>query len=348
MESVTGELNNTGLNYTPLNYTPLRIIYQKPRKSHRLTVIFISVLVISMSLNVYFVADYLGKRSFQAAGSENVYAAINETEEIVPQEVTQEPSPTPSPTISRLKETIAEQLQNHKGIYAVAVKNLKTGESYYLNEHQSFQPASLYKLWVMATVYEKIRDGELGEDEMLEDTVQGLNQKFGIASEEAELKEGSIKLSVKDALEKMITISDNYASYLLVARVKSASVQSFVMSHGATGSSFNHPIKTTPSDIIFFFDKLYKGELTDQTHTTKMIDLLKRQRLNTVIPKYLPGGVTSAHKTGTLGRFAHDAGLVYGPKGDYIIAILSETNSTTAAKDVMAKVSEAVYKYFEN
>jgi hypothetical protein len=44
--------------------------------------------------------------------------------------------------------------------------------------------------------------------------------------------------------------------------------------------------------------------------------------------------------------FTHDAGIVYTPKGDYIIVILSEADTPSDAEDEIGQLSEAVYEYF--
>ena len=78
-----------------------------------------------------------------------------------------------------------------------------------------------------------------------------------------------------------------------------------------------------------------------------MIDVLKRQRLNDRIPRYLPKNIEVAHKTGELLGAKHDAGIVFASNGDYIIVVLSKTNNSADAVEKIAKFSEEIYKYFE-
>lgn len=254
-------------------------------------------------------------------------------------------------TIPRsLKEAVEKALVRTKGTYGIAIKNLKTGESYYLNERRVFETGSLYKVWILATAFDKIEKGMLKEDEILSQDVSLLNEKFNIASESAEMTEGKITLSVKDAMEQMITISQNYAALLLTEKLKLFSVAAFLTENGfresTVGTDGSQPT-VTPADMALFFEKLYKGELVDEENTDKMLSLLKRQRLNDKLPKYLPQDTIIAHKTGELGWFSHDAGIVYAPGGNYIIVVLSESSSPAGAKDRIVEVSKAVYEYFE-
>jgi beta-lactamase class A len=92
---------------------------------------------------------------------------------------------------------------------------------------------------------------------------------------------------------------------------------------------------------------LQKGELANAENTQKMLEFLKKQQLNDKIPADLPNNIVIAHKTGELGLFSHDAGIVYTPKGDYIIAVLSKSDTPAAAEKRIADVSKAVYDYFQ-
>lgn len=253
----------------------------------------------------------------------------------------------PRPTeILTLKEAVESALTDTEGTYGIVVKNLQTGQSYYYNQHKSFEVASLYKIWVLATAFEQIKKGRLQENEVLSQEISILNEKFHISSESAEMTEGQITLTVKEAMEKMIIISHNYAALLLSERVKLSTVRAFLQEHEFNESALGEPPKTTPYDIALFFEKLYKGELTNQEHTDKMLDILKRQTLNNKLPKDLPQDAIVAHKTGEIGYFSHDAGIVYTPKSNYIIVVLSESVLPSQADERIASISRVVYDYF--
>lgn len=247
-----------------------------------------------------------------------------------------------------LKDVAGGSLAGAKGTYGIAIKNLKTGESYYSNEHRIFEAGSLYKLWVMAETYKQIAKGTLTGDQELHGDIAVLNEKFHIASEEAELTEGVVDFTVKSALTQMITISHNYAALVLSDRVQLSNVANFLRESGFNESSVgtsDKPPKSTAADIASFFEKLYKGNLANTQYTSEMIELLKGQQLNGGLPKFL-GNTMTAHKTGEIGWFKHDAGIVYAPKGDYIIVVLSESNSPAGAQERIALLSKAVYEYF--
>lgn len=250
-----------------------------------------------------------------------------------------------------LKSVVEQAMTGSEGKYGIVIKNFKTGESYSLNEHQVFTAGSLYKLWVMGTAFQKIKDGNLKEGEDLSEDIEVLNEEFNITSEDAELQTGNISLTVAQALNQMITISHNYAALLLTKRIKLSSVKVFLKENGFTQSQLgtetdtDSPV-TTPFDIAFFYEKLYKKELVGLLQADKMIELLQNQKLNDGLPKYLPSEIKIAHKTGDIGWFKHDAGIVYSVSGDYLIVVLSESDSPAGAQEKIALLSKAVYDYF--
>ncbi|MDO8638798.1 MAG: serine hydrolase [Candidatus Daviesbacteria bacterium] len=256
---------------------------------------------------------------------------------------------TPVP-VNNLEAAVLRSLVGTKGSYAVSIKNLQKNEKYNLKEHLQFDAGSLYKLWVMAEVFKQIESGALKESDILSEDIATLNNIFGISKENAELKEGTITLTISSALTQMITISHNYAAMLLTKRIKLSTVDLFLKRSGFDESkvgNVSESPKTTASDIALFFEKLYKGELANPENTIKMIDLLKGQKLNDKLPKNLPAGLEIAHKTGEIEYFSHDGGIVYTEKGDYIIVVLSKSDIPTAAEDKISQISKQVYDYFQ-
>ena len=247
----------------------------------------------------------------------------------------------------KLEAVILPEIEGKEGTYSVVIRNLKTGEYYNLNEKEKYTAASLYKLWTMATVHQQIKDGKITMDKTVSLDIKTLNTAFDLG-EDAEQTEGTITTTIKDALEQMITISHNYSALLLTYVIKNSSVKQFLLNYHLTDSKTGSPPITTANDIADYYDLLYKGALISKEASEEMLSVLKRQKLNDRIPKYLPEKTIIAHKTGELFGAKHDAGIVYAPKGDYIIVLMSQTKNETTAAGIEANISKAVFEYFSN
>jgi beta-lactamase class A len=258
------------------------------------------------------------------------------------------PTDTPQADAKGLAKVVQDSLKGTTGTYAVVIENYKTGEKYTLSEHLKFESASLYKLWVMGTVFDQIKQEKFKHDDVLSDEISHLNDVFGIDEEDAELTDGTISMTVDQALTQMITISHNYAAMLLTRKVGVSNIQAYIASHGLAESDAGQPPTTTASDIAEFYDDLYYGKLGSMVDTKAMLDLLKKQTLNNKIPADLPDGVVVAHKTGELGNVSHDAGIIYNTNGPYLFVMMSESTSPAGAVQRIADTSKAVYDYFQH
>lgn len=248
---------------------------------------------------------------------------------------------------SKLEKVVKQVLSGTEGTYSVAIKNLQTGESYYLDEKKQFEAASLYKIWILAETMNQIEKGKIEEGDVLKEEIAQLNQTFEISSESAELTEGVLEITVAGAMKQMITISHNYSALILIKKIGLSNVNKFIKDNNFNQTRLAQPPKTTAFDILLFFEKLYKGELVTKKKSSAMLELLKKQQLNDRLPKYLPQQTVIAHKTGELGFLTHDGGIIYGKKSDYIIVVLSESNFPPGAEERIALISKAVYAYFE-
>lgn len=252
---------------------------------------------------------------------------------------------------SEIEKIILDGLEGSTGEYSFSIFNLKTEESYLENENKEYPSASLYKLWLMAVIFDEIEKGNLTMNKKLTADIEVLNKKFGIGSESAELSEGTISLSVEEALNKMITISDNYSALLLSSTVGVSKMSEFLkkysLNNSKVGTLSSLPM-TTAVDTTMYFKLLYSKNLVSEKSSTQMIELLKKQQINDRIPKYLPDNTTVAHKTGELFGFKHDAGIIFSHDGDYIFVALSESKNPKAAAERIALVSEEIFTYFSS
>lgn len=311
------------------------------------TLIFFILSLIYIPLIVYYISLVQeGNRINQRVLAMNTKSELQPAQELIEKKE------------SMLPQIVEQNFLNEEGEYSVVIKNLKTGEEYEYNENKKYNSASLYKLWVLAVVFQKIKDGVIKEDQVLSGKMEVLDSTLstvsptpvpdGYIQPEVSEEPKVISMTVQSALDKMIINSDNYAAILLAAKSGTLSITNFLKEYGLKDSNFKQPPKTTASDIALYFEKLYNGEIVDKENSSKMMEILKQQSINDRIPKYLPKDVDVAHKTGELYGAKHDGGIVFSDKGDYIIVVLSDTDDVKEAIEKTARFSEEIYNYFES
>src|SRR5207248_2774255 len=148
-------------------------------------------------------------------------------------------------------------------------------------------------------------------------------------------------LSVAEALERMVTLSDNTSAVMLGSRVGTARVNAGIRSIGMDSTHYSLERMTTSGlDMLRFLDLLAHGKAVSSAASADMLHLLLRQRVNDRLPRLLPNDVQVAHKTGNLPGTVNDVGVVYGPTATVAIAALvSDATDETAAATGIARVA---------
>jgi beta-lactamase class A len=114
----------------------------------------------------------------------------------------------------------------------------------------------------------------------------------------------------------------------------------------------NDPRDTaTPEDMTRLLVRLWKRELLTSQSTTVLLDMMQRSRTGiSRIKGMLPQGTDVAHKTGTLGGVANDAGIVTLPSDAGHVAVSIFTKGSNKPEDAsnkaIAEVARTVYDYF--
>lgn len=266
-------------------------------------------------------------------------------------------SATPSPlTSARLAGAVSAALNNVTGTFGIAVKNLKTGLSFTQSPDDFFPSASLYKVAVMYEVFRQNAAGALSLDEAL--TVQ--DQDLDEGTDDEQLSSGQ-QVSVRDALQLMISISDNGAAHILADRVGweqlNVSMANLGLNHtrvpvGDWKAQMtdwrNQDSCTSPGDMLTFFDRLYHHQLVNAAASDQMVQLLLGDEINDRIPANLPPGTKVAHKIGNLAGTVNDAGIVYSPGADFVIVMLSHDADEDGATAAEATLARSVYDLFNS
>lgn len=78
---------------------------------------------------------------------------------------------------------------------------------------------------------------------------------------------------------------------------------------------------TSIKDVMSFLDKVYEGK--DRFPYSEMLDVMKKQKIDTKIRKKFPSDVIIANKTGELSDVENDVGIIFGEKCDFAIAFLT-------------------------
>lgn len=242
-----------------------------------------------------------------------------------------EPSPkTIQQTLGTKTNSKAEQIFQNEipqldGHWAVIAKNLNSGKTYQYHQTDIFPAASIYKLAVMWTAYQAQENGTLKFDETIGNW------------------------TVKDALNLMITVSDNDSAIAIAEKLGWDKIEAQMHKEGFLSfdlTSEDSP-KVDAQDIAELLERINSDTAVGFDASNQMQNLLLAQQINDRIPAKLPNNVQVAHKTGEIDNFRHDAGIVIGKKSQYIFVFMTETDKPEETKDKIATLSREIYDALE-
>jgi beta-lactamase class A len=103
---------------------------------------------------------------------------------------------------------------------------------------------------------------------------------------------------------------------------------------------------TTARGLMVLLEAIANGTAAPPPASDEMLEILKRQRFNAGIPAGLPPGTPVAHKTGTITKIHHDAGIVYAAR-PYVLVVLvrgiqEEKESAALIAAITRTVNDAI------
>jgi len=251
-------------------------------------------------------------------------------------------------------ETEAKQLE---GDFSFVIKDLSHSEFQLdFNADQEFPAASLIKLPIVVVAFKAVRENKLQFDKKISINKKDITSGSGIIKS----MKMPVEVKVQDLLSFMIAMSDNTAANKIIDLLGYDYINKSFKEIGLNKTVLKRKMMdfysrkkgienyTCANDIAFLLEKIYNKSLIDAAASKEMLALLKNQKVKDRIPRFLPNGIVVAHKTGLEKGVVHDAGIVFSPKGDYIIcALTKEVKSYKKTKDFIGQMALATYKLYQ-
>ena len=269
-------------------------------------------------------------------------------------------------TISELEQSIRTALDTINGDFAVAFRTLNAPEETLLiNEHQMFHAASTMKTPVMIELYRQAKGRRFALDDSIrvenefQSIVDGSTYSLTPEDDSYEKLYDHIgeKRSIRTLMREMITASSNLATNILIEKVGAERTTQTMRRYGADRiqvrrgvedmKAYNRGLnnQTSAHDLIVIFERLARGEAVSEEASEEMIQILKGQEYDDMIPARLPDAVEVAHKTGWITGLHHDSGIVFVPDGPtYVLVLLSQNlEDEDAGVTAFARISRLVF-----
>ncbi len=265
---------------------------------------------------------------------------------------------------SALEQQIAQLADGSNGRIGVAAIDLATGHEIAVLGDQRFPMASTSKIAIAATFLEGVDQGRWSLSSEFPLMIPVRSTRFSTAV--APVRRGD-HMSALALIDLMITRSSNPATDALLAAVGGpAAVNDWARRAGINEFQLSRDIATlvrddgeidpavsidvrdssTPRAMVQLLTGLYQGQWLSSASRHVVISAMERCRTGTRrIPAQLPGGVTVAHKTGSLNNTSSDIGIITAPDGRSIaVAIYVTGQGTRDRREArIANIARAIY-----
>jgi beta-lactamase class A len=214
--------------------------------------------------------------------------------------------------------------------------------------------ASTIKLPILIALFQDVDRQKVRLDEQLTIDKKSIAEGSGDLQDE---KPGT-QVSILTAATKMMTISDNTATNLILTRLGGKTVlnQRF-RDWGLKVTTINNQLPdlegtniTTASELARSIHAVDRANILSDTSRSQILRMMSSSIHNTMLPQGLSKDAKIAHKTGDIGTLVADVGKIELPSGrNYIAAVIvKRPHNNPAGPELVRTMSQIADRHFRS
>jgi len=266
-----------------------------------------------------------------------------------------------------LESRLMPLIEAHEGKVAVAVKDLKSGETFLYHADDPMPTASLVKFPVMVEAYRQAAEETIDLEAKVtlkdSDKVPG----SGILTDHFS---GGASFPLRDAVHLMIAFSDNTATNLVLDAIGIGATAATMERMGYPNTKIHAKVfrgdtsifpersktfglgSTTAAEMIRLCEALDRKQLVSPEASEAMLKHLRACDDKDKFPRFLPPGTKVAFKTGSVNATRTAAGIITCARGPVALCVLTSENkdqswrADNAGNRLCAEIARAVFDHF--
>jgi beta-lactamase class A len=231
----------------------------------------------------------------------------------------------------------------------------QTGELLFEKNSQKVVPsASVIKIPILLSLLQEVDKKNIK-----------LNTKYTLRPEDIVGGSGELQYEVPfnkftygHLAQKMISVSDNTATNILIEKLGLEQIQDNINNWGLTNTKLNRKMMdfeaikagkqnfTTSEETNGLLIKLLNKQLLSKKSGKKAMEILLACEDRTTIPRNIPPYIPIAHKTGTLDYVRGDAGIIFSKNILILTVFVENFESLEQAEVIIGRIAECCFKDF--
>ena len=256
----------------------------------------------------------------------------------------------------KLQDELRAVDQQLDGVMGLAVKDLTSGEEFFINADEIMPQASSIKIAVLANLYLQAQQGKLKLTDAYtvrtEDLVPGSDIMLGLTPL-------TTRLTLRDLATMMVAVSDNSATNVLIDRLGMDNVNAMLEGLGLHGTRLRRKMMdlkaagegrenvSTPREMMTLLEITYRRQLLNKDMTEDFLHVLSTHKQSALL-EGLPDDAIAATKPGELEAVRNDSGIILVRNRPYVLCVmtayLKDEHSGSAA---IRKIAALTYSYFD-
>jgi beta-lactamase class A len=268
--------------------------------------------------------------------------------------------------IQDLRKRLEREIKESGAEVGLAFKDLESGESLLIRADMMMHAASLMKVPVMIEVFRQAEQGKFQLDEKIlvknefKSIVDGSPYSLTVTddSDDDIYQYIGKKLSIKELVHRMITVSSNLATNVLIELVDAPNVMRTLDELGIHNMKVLRGVEdikayekglnnqTDALSMMQVLLSILEGAAGSEEACQQMIEILSQQKFRAKIPAGIPEGIRVGNKTGSITRIDHDAAIVFPEeRKPYVLVVLTRgIENREDAEGLIAGLSKVIYQ----
>lgn len=265
--------------------------------------------------------------------------------------------------MAKAQAAVEERVRRSGAEVAIAFRTLDGKVEWFYHADKAFHAASTMKVPVLIELFRQVKEekARLDEELVVSNEFHSIVDGSVYHLEEADDSETDLykaegqNRTLEELCEKMVTVSSNLATNLLIERLGVENIRATVRALGADGMKVLRGVEdgkayekglnntTTARGLLMLLESIARGQAVDANSSKQMVTILERQQFNEGIPAGLPAGTRVAHKTGEITKIHHDAGVVYAKRPFVLVVLVRGIEDKKQSAVLIADVTRLLY-----